>query len=245
MAAPTIFDACSLFGPWPQREDLALQSLLGVMGQSGIARSVALSTKGIFYDFRAGNDATFEAARANAGQLLPCATLDPRAYPACLQEAERCAAQGVRLFRFFPYTQGWPIKLFPFRELLQKCDALGVTVAVEVSRAGDATDLADAVAFTNAPLLLAGVVPENLGEALSVLRSSPKFYLETTQLLAPGALEAVVTEVPEGGDRLVFASYSPLRYLSAALGPILASGLSPDQKAAILGGNLRRLITKS
>ncbi|HEX8463000.1 MAG TPA: amidohydrolase family protein, partial [Abditibacterium sp.] len=244
MAAPSIFDACALFGPWPQHEDLALQNLLDVMGQSNIARSVALSTAGIFYDFRAGNAATFEAARAHAQQILPAATLDPRAYPACLEEAKRCAAQGVRLFRFFPYSQGWPLKFAPFRELLQLCNELNVTVAVEVSRAGDATELADAVAFTAAPLLLAGVAPRNLGEALAVTRSSPKFHLETTQLLAPGSLESIVAEVPDGADRLIFASYSPLRYLSAALGPVLASTLSPDQKTAVLGGNLKRLLTK-
>jgi predicted TIM-barrel fold metal-dependent hydrolase len=243
MAAPTIFDACALFGPWPGREELTLPTLLGVMGQSGIARSVAMSTTGIFYDFRAGNGATFEAARSHASQLLPTATLDPRAYPDCLAEAEKCAAQGVRFIRFFPATQGWPLRLLPFRELLHKCDELGLTVAVEVSRPGDATELADSLAFTNAPLLLAGVSSENLGEALAILRSSPKFHLETTRLLAPGAFERIASDVPEGADRLVFASYSPLRYLSAALGPILASGLTPDQKAAVLGGNLKRLLT--
>lgn len=244
MAAPTIFDACALFGPWPQREDLALQSLLDAMGQN-VARSVALSTTGIFYDFRAGNAATFEAARSNPSQLLPTATLDPRAYPACLSEAEKCIAQGVRFARFFPHTQGWPLKLAPFRELLQRCDTLGITVAVEVARPGDATELADALAFSNAPVLLAGVGSENLGEALAVLRSSPKFHLETARLLAPGALESVANEVENGADRLIFASYSPLRYLSAALGPVLASGLSSDQKAAALGGNLKRIIARS
>ncbi len=244
MAAPTIFDACSLFGPWPGHEDLPLSTLLEVMGQSNIARSVAMSTTGIFYDFRSGNQATFEAARANGGQILPAATLDPRAYPDCLAEAEKCAAQGVRLIRFFPASQGWPLRFQPFRELLHRCDELGLVVAVEVSRAGDATELADAVAFTAAPLLLAGMASENLGEALAILRLSPKFHLETTRLLAPGALERVAADVENGADRLIFASYSPLRYLSAALGPVLASGLSTDQKTAVLGGNLKRLLSK-
>ncbi len=244
MAAPTLFDACSLFGPWPGREELPLATLIEVMGQSQIARSVAMSTTGIYYDFRAGNQATFDAVRANPSQLLPAATLDPRAYPDCLSEAEKCAAQGVRLIRFFPASQGWPLRFQPFRELLHKCDELGLVVAVEVSRAGDATELADAVAFTAAPLLLAGVASPDLGEALAVLRSAPKYHLETTRLLAPGALERVASAVENGADRLIFASYSPLRYLSAALGPVLASALTPDQKTAVLGGNLKRILTK-
>ena len=244
MAAPPIFDACALFGPWPRHDDLALPDLLTLMGSGNIARSLALSTTGIFYDFRAGNAQTLDAARANPGQLLPTATLDPRAYPACLSEAEACARGGLRLIRFFPSHQGWPIRFAPFRELLAKCDSLNLTVAVAVSGAGDITELADAVAFTQAPLLLAGVESQHLGEALAVMRTSPKFHLETTHLSAPGALESVAANVPGGAEKLVFASYSPLRYLSSALGPVLASGLTAEQKALVLAGNLQRLLTK-
>ena len=245
MAAFPIFDACTLFGPWPRHADeLSLENLLGAMATNNITRSMALSTTAIFYDFRAGNTGTLEAARQNSGKLLPVATLDPRAYPACLQEAETRAGEGFRLFRFYPDRQGWPIGFAPFRELLQKCDSLGVTVAVNLSQPGAITDLADAVTFTQAPLLLAGVTSQTLGEAIAVMRGGAKFHIETTHLTAPGALEAIVEAVPNGADRLIFSSQSPLRYLSAALGPVLASALSQDQKAAVLGGNLKRLVTK-
>ena len=245
MASIPIFDGCTLFGPWPQHAaDLSVETLLAGMTKHGIVRSLATSTTGIFYDYRQGNVETLEAARAHPGQLFPVATLDARAYPECLQEAEARAGEGFRLFRFFPERQNWTLRFAPFRELLQKCDALGVPVAVTMSRAGDITALADEVAFTSAPLLLAGVTPANLGEALAVMKSDTKFYLETAALLAPGALEAVCQSVPDGAQRLVFASYSPLRYLSAALGPVLASSLSEDDKALVLGGNLKRLLTK-
>lgn len=244
MAIP-IFDACTLFGPWPQHEvDLSVESLLANMASSGITRSLATATIGIFHDYRQGNIETLQAAKAHPQQLFPVATLDPRAYPECLDEAEARAGEGFRLFRFFPERQCWPLRFAPFQELLQKCDSLGIPVAVTVGDAGDISALAGEVTFTQAPLLLAGVTPSNLGEALAVMKSDTKFYLETTALLSPGALEAVRDIVPSGAERLVFASYSPLRYLSTALGPVLASGLSEDDKALVLGGNLRRLLTK-
>lgn len=245
MATLPIFDACTFFGPWPQHPaDLAVESLLQVMAQNGIARSLATATTGIFYDYRQGNTETLEAAQAHPQQLFPVATLDPRAYPEALEEAEARAQEGFRLFRFFPDRQCWPIRYAPFRELLQKCDTLGVPVAVTVARPGDCTALADEVAFTQAPLLLSGVTPDNLGEVLAVLRSDTKFHVETTHLLAPFALEKIRDSVPQGVERLVFASYSPLRYLSAALGPVLTSTLSDEHKGLVLGGNLRRLMTK-
>ena len=242
MAAITFFDACALFGPWPHHEDLLIEDVLGAMATNKIERALALCTTGITYDYRAGNAATLQACAANADTLMPVATLDPRAYPACVDEAQKCAEQGFKMIRFFPSRQGWPIAFAPFRELLHKCDALKIPVAVEVTQPGQATELADAVAFTQAPLLLAGVDSSNLGEAIAVLRSSPKFHLETTALLAPGALESVATHVPEGANRLIYASYSPLRYSSASLNVVRGAGVSNEDKAAIVGGNLNRLV---
>ncbi|HEX8833375.1 MAG TPA: amidohydrolase family protein, partial [Abditibacteriaceae bacterium] len=239
MANIPILDGCTLFGPWPQHPaDLAVESLLAVMAQNGVVRSLATATTGIFYDYRQGNAETLEAARKHPQQLFPVATLDPRVYPEALDEADARAAEGFRLFRFFPERQGWPLRYAPFRELLQKCDELKVPVAVTTSRPGDVTELADAVAFTAAPLLLAGVGPATLGEAIAIMKSDPKFYLETTALLSPGALEAVRDTVPDGIERLVFSSYSPLRYLSTALHPIMYSGLTEAEKTLVLGGNL-------
>ena len=242
MAAITFFDACALFGPWPQHEDLLIEDVLKAMAANKIERALALCTTGITYDFRAGNAATLETCGAHPDQLLPVATLDPRAYPQCLDEAENCASQGFKMIRFFPSRQGWPMQFAPFRELLIQCDALKIPVAVEVTQPGQATELADAVAFTQAPLLLAGVDSANLGEAIAVLRTSPKFHLETTGLLAPGALEAVAGGVPNGANRLVYASYSPLRYSSASLNVVRGAGVSNEHKAAIVGGNLNRLV---
>ena len=275
MAAPAIFDSCTLFGPWPRHAaDLSAEALLHGMAQNNITRSLVTSTTGIYYDYRQGNAETLALAKANAAQLFPVGTLDPRAYPECLEEAQTRAAEGFRLFRFFPSRQNWPIRFAPFRELLKKCDELNVPVAVEISKPGDCTELAEVTAEFKAPLLLAGVTPSLLGEVLAVMRADvlaqkslnailrrevgevmrsevtavmrtdPKFYLETTHLLAPNTFEMIRDAVPFGSSKLVFASYSPLRYLSASLAPILTSTISDDDKAAILGGNLKTLLTK-
>ena len=244
MAIP-ILDGCTLFGPWPQHPaDLAVETLAQVMAANGVVRSLALSTTGIFHDYRQGNEDTVAVCAANPQLLFPVATLDPRAYPEALDEATKRAGQGVRLFRFFPDRQDWPIRFAPFRELLQKCDELKIPVAVTTENAGNITDLAEAVSFTQSPLLLSGVGAANLGEAISVMRSDAKFYIETTALLQPGALEAICDLVPNGVERLVFSSYSPLRFLATALHPIIYSSLSEAEKALVLGGNLKRLLTK-
>ncbi|HVF85682.1 MAG TPA: amidohydrolase family protein [Abditibacteriaceae bacterium] len=245
MANFSILDACTLFGPWPQHAaDLSVETLLSGMKNNGIVRSLATSTIGIFHDYRQGNVETIEVARQYPQQLFPVATLDPRAFPECLGEAEQRAGEGFRLFRFFPQRQGWPLHFAPFREALKTCEQLNVPIAVTTAHAGEMTDLSEMVKSLQTPILLAGVDSSLLGEAIAVMRDNPKIYLETAGLLAPGALEAVREGVPGGIERLVFASYSPLRYLSSAIGPILASALSDDEKALVLGGNLKQLLTK-
>ena len=243
MSTFPVFDSCTVFGPWPGRStDLSVKTLLKVMSSNNIARSLTTASSAIFYDFRQGNTETLEAAKAHPQQLYPVGTLDPRAYPACIEEAEKRAAEGFRLFRFFPSFQKWPINYAPFREVVRKCDELKIPIAVQVESAGECTELADLVAFTEAPLLLAGVRPQHLGEALAVMRTDAKFYLETTYLQGYSTFETVRDAIPHGIERIVFASFSPLRYLSAALGPVVTSKISEDEKALVLGGNLKRLL---
>lgn len=245
MAALTILDACTLFGPWPRHvADLPVETLLQGMAQNKISHSLVTATSGIFYDYRQGNDETLAVAKDHSSQLFPVATLDPRAYPECLEEVQTRAREGFRFFRFFPVRQDWPLHFAPFHELLQACDAAGVPVAVTVSQAGDCTALAEAVSSLKVPVLLAGVTSRLLPEVLSVMRSETKFYVETTRLFSPGTFETIRDQVPQGAERLVFASYAPLHYLSVALAPVLTSSLSNEEKAAVLGGNLKRLLAQ-
>lgn len=245
MAALAIFDACTLFGPWPRHvADLSVETLLQGMAQNKITHSLITATSGIFYDYRQGNSETLAVAKANSSQLFPVATLDPRAYPECLEEVDSRAAEGFRLFRFFPDRQEWPIRYAPFQECLKKCESVSIPIAVEIAQAGDCTALAEATASLKTPVLLAGVTSRLLPEALAVMREDSKFYVETTHLLSPGTFETIRDTVPQGAERLVFASYAPLRYLSVSLAPILTSTLSNEDKAAALGGNLRRLLSK-
>ena len=98
-----IFDACTLFGPWPQHSaDLSVEVLLQVMGQNNIARSLATATSGIFYDYRQGNTETLDAAKAHPQHIYPVATLDPRAYPECIERSRSARGRRLSFVSLFP-----------------------------------------------------------------------------------------------------------------------------------------------
>ena len=235
-----IIDANCVFGFWPHRKaDVAISALIQTAQSHGIARSIALSTTGIFHDFRIGNDETLAAVQANPQALFPVATIDPRQHLDCAAEIELRAGQGFRLVRFFPEYQGWPLVFAPFREVLSKLEEKKINSMVSVSGLGQATQLSDMVALNQTPLILSGVTYSNLGEVIAIMKSDPKIHLETHRLNSPDAFEVLAAEV--GCDRLVFGSYSPLKYVSSALQPVLMASLTDEQKAAILSGNIRRL----
>jgi hypothetical protein len=245
MANIPILDGCTLFGPWPQHAaDLSVESLLATMAHNGIVRSMATATTGIFYDYRQGNAETLVSPSSIRNSCFPSRRSIRALIPNACRKPKRVLPRAFACSAFFRNARAGRCAFAPFRDLLQKCDELGVLVAVTTAHAGDITAIADEVAFTRAPLLLAGVTSRHLGEALSVMKNDPKFYMETTGLLAPGALESVCECIDKGAERLIFASYSPLRYLSTALAPVLSAALSDEDKTLILGGNLKRLLTK-
>ncbi len=237
-----IIDANCIFGFWPlRRAEVTLPTLIQTAQAAGVARCIALSTTGLFYDYRAGNEETLAAAQANAQTLFPVATIDPRQQLDLLAEIDKRAGQGFRLFRFFPNLQEWPLTFAPFRQALAKLDEMRIPAMIDIAAAGQATQIADLVTLHSTPIIFAGVNHANLGEAIAVARSDAKVHLETHALDSPDALELLAAEV--GVERLIFGSGAPLRFLSSALLPVLAAPLNDEQKAAVLGGNIRRLFT--
>src|SRR2546428_11001102 len=108
-----ILDLNTLFGFWPRgRVELSVEVLVGVMRARQVARSVAFSTKALFYDAAEGNDDTATVCAARP-ELIPAAVIDPRRYPQCVEEVRKRRQQGFRVFRFFPDVHDYPLDYAP------------------------------------------------------------------------------------------------------------------------------------
>jgi predicted TIM-barrel fold metal-dependent hydrolase len=196
------------------------------------------------YDARAGNDQTLALCEAHA-QLYPIAVVDPRLWPDCLAEVERCAELGFVGFRLAREFQGWAIAQQSLVHVLRAICRTGLPVAVHVPAAGDATALLQMAGGWDLPVILAGVGYSTLAESLAVLTDAPNFYLEAHRLTCPGQVETTVSRrgrrAAVGAERLLFASWAPLHDQRPSLDMVRVSELEPAQQAAILGGNARRL----
>jgi predicted TIM-barrel fold metal-dependent hydrolase len=234
-----IIDAGTFFGVRPSTDlDLSSETLLALLARNSVASALTCSLTGLQYDAQEGNDRTL-ALCAEHPQLYPVAVVDPRVWPGCLAEVERCAGLGFVAYRLAREFQGWAIAQQSALHVLRAIAQTGLPVTVHVPAAGDATALLNMVGGWELRVILAGVGYSTLAESLAVLADAPNFCLEAHRLTCPGQLETTAAAV--GVRRLLFASWAPLHQQRPSLDVVRVSKLDPTAQAAILANNARRL----
>lgn len=237
-----IVDVNTLFGFWPWRNlDTSIASLLDRMDKAGVGRAVTCSTRGILYDFKEGNDETFEACRNSAERLIPAATINPSSYFGVREEVERVANMGFRLVRFFPHEQEWTISqrhCVKLLEQLAKTDLIlmlpsteGITTIAGVTRG-----------MPNTVVIETLRAYPHLAELIAVAQENPRLYIELHSVGCADYVELLCREV--GPERLLFGSAAPAHCISAASLPIIHASISEKAKRQILSENALHLLER-
>ena len=234
-----VLDVATFYGVRPSTDhDLSSETLLRVMDRNHVSEALTCSLQAIQYDAAAGNDQTLALCQVHS-QLHPVAVVDPRRWPDCLSEVERCASLGFVGFRLLREFQGWAIATQSLRHLLRAIRDTGLPVTVHVPGAGDATALLERVVSLDLDVILAGVGYSTLAEALAVLIDAPRMSIEAHRLTCPGQVEVMVEQV--GAERMIFGSWAPMHAQRPSIDMVLGAEIDERDKAAILGGNARRL----
>ena len=235
-----IIDVNTMFGPMPAgAADLSVDELVGLMGKHGVKAACTLSTIGLLMDHNAGNSAT-KAACGEASNLLPVATVNPQTFFGADGPFSRFKADGFKLVRLFPEAQGWDPGYAPMVVLAKRLEVEGLPLMVEVSRPGDATRLVQALVSHPASLILAGVDDKMVAEAIALMRSHARIFVETSRLIAVGAIRQIVESI--GAERVLYGSGAPLQPMASVLGVLRHAGLTDEQRSQVLGGNARSLL---
>lgn len=237
------YDVNTIFGLWPRREvDTNLLSLLRLARRAGIASLCSLSTRGIFYDARAGNSETLAAARRHSS-IIPVATFDLRDPPPFEVELHKLKKQGFKLVRVFREYQGWPIEYRPFQDLLRALAQVRLPLYVTISNMGELTCLDKNLWTCAFPLIVGGVnasFAPLFAEAIAVASSREHIYFETSRFDSVDAYELFAEKL--GATRLLFGSGAPLYYPQSALNALTKSTLNPKDRELILHKNLQRIL---
>jgi predicted TIM-barrel fold metal-dependent hydrolase len=221
-----------------EKLDLSADTLLRVLAHNGVAEALTCSLKAIQFNFAAGNNETWALCQTHPN-LHPVAVVDPRQYPDCLAEVERCAAKGFVAFRLWREYQGWAIASQSFKHLLRAISRTGKPTIVHTPAAGDATALLDIAGEWDLAVVLASITYSTMAEALAVMVDAPRFYLEAHRVALPGEVEVMVEAV--GAERIMFGSWAPLFSQRPSMDMVLESEIGLQDQARILSGNARRV----
>lgn len=235
-----IIDANTTIGIHPKhRLEMSVESLVKEMDKHNIAAGLTISNVAIFHDSQTGNQITLESMKIS-NRLVPVATVNPKTYFRSPADMQAIKAQGFRIFRFFPIEQEWEISSAAFKEVLKQLSPLNIPFQIDASNSGEPTMIGNAVAGYPAPVILCGVSLDVLSETLAVAADSSNIMIETHELHVPGGLELIAERI--GTERIIFGSGAPRRSIASSLRHILNSGLSDQDKALILGGNIKRVL---
>lgn len=219
--------------------DMSAEALLRAERAQAVSHVMAYSLKARAYDAREGNDDALRAARDHE-ELLPVASVDPRAGYRFEDEIERVAKLGFAALRVFPEMQGWSVDSALFARIVDACAEHDMPLMVSAKTPGVASQAVRVAKNTPSALILLGAGYGVLGEALSAAANRQNTLISTSQFITPGVVEIAAEMV--GVDNLVVGTYAPEFCIRPAVNMILGSELSPDDQAKVLAGNMHAVI---
>lgn len=220
-------------------EDASLERLISAEKGESVDYVMAYSLTARAYDACIGNDMTLKASRDH-GEVLPLATVDPRAYYGVEDEIARVAGLGFVGLRVFPELQGWSLDSLLFSRIIECCQMHELPLFVSADSPGKASAIARAAAKSSCKIVLLNANYAVQAEALTALEMQPNLYLGTRFFCTPGAYEEAVARL--GAERFVVGTDAPACGIRESLSSVIRSRLADKDKAAILGGNTLRLI---
>ncbi len=238
-----IIDINSLFGPLPSASaDLTVETLLELLQKHQVGKACALSTLGILLDPIVGNAVT-RATCVEYPELIPVATINPLRFFGDASPILKLLSEGFRMIRFFPDLQRWPIVFTPFAEVIRILHEISLPIMVDVSSPGDITNLSSVMEEYPGAVALSGVSITTLAEAVSTLRKQQNWFLETSRLLAPGAIRAAADNI--GADRILFGTRAPELPVASSLRALEFAGLSEKYQEQIVSSNAVNFLSLS
>ena len=231
-----IIDINTVYGPYTGTDSGELEQRLA---EGGAEKAVTLCSYGIYYSYRDGNARTLKAC-SGSQLLLPAATVDPRGFFGQKELLPKLKEAGFRLLRFFPDLQEWDAEHLVFEELLALNAEVRLPVMISVTGPGQITRVFRTASRLDYPVILQGVDHLHLAEAISAVRRSSGFMVETSGLSMPATLELLHSSI--GADRILFGSGACERSVSIARDFVLTAHIPDGDKEKIFYANSASLL---
>lgn len=215
-------------------------ALLDRLARCGAVRALALSFRGIYFDWREGNAET-EAACARHAALLPAATVNMLAYDAAAGIMADFKARGFKAVALFAHAQGWSYADYVFQVAARQAAAAGLPIQVALRTREDlaavARNAGDAAVMVR---WMKGGGYNTVPDMIAVAPDCPRFVFDVGTVSQSGGIERLVERI--GADRLYVASNTPLTLERTSYFMLRSARLPDDDRRAIESGTLARVL---
>lgn len=215
--------------------------LLDRLRRCGAVKALALSFRGVHFDWREGNAETLDVAARHPDVILPMATVNMLAFDVGAGLMTDFKQAGFKALALFAHPQGWSYGDYVFKAALGEASRASLPVQVGLKTREDLAKVAANAG--NATVLvrwMRGSGYNTLPDVLAVARDCPQFVFDVGTISQSGGLERLVERV--GADRLYLASNMPLALERAAYFMLRAARLSDADRRAIESGTLARIL---
>ena len=245
------FDCYAAIGPLPQRDPWSIwtaEQILAALRRCYIDAALVYSPLAHAVHPQVGNPLISEIC-AKEPCLYPCwvgmpaATGEvspPKKFVAEMDQA------GVNALKLFPRYHTYPVDSLHTRELLEALEDAGKLVIFDAGQYGDAVQISwpeiawVCEAFPHLHVLLHGVRWEATRTLAPMMDRYENLYIEFSNYQGNRMLEFYCQRI--GSNRLLFGSELPAKSPGAARSYIDYAEISAEEKKAIAGGNLLRLL---
>lgn len=243
-------DINACFGHWPYWDlhHKSAEDLLGSMDRNGIDRAVVMSLRGLFIDWRQGNDETLATAKRHAGRLVPAATISPF-LGGTIDDVNRLADDRVRLIRLYPAFHNYALDGAFTDAVCRAAADRGMVVSIPTRPMMNwrfKTIAIEAIAaivdrHPRTTFLMSG--PNYLVEfqaLVLLMRRCRNVQYEISCVQGHNAVRSLAEQV--GAERLLFGTGAVLHYPACNVAKLDGADISAEQRRAIAWENAERLL---
>ncbi len=234
VTAARMFDEPGPVVPTTQEVDWSLDNLLRIIDEQHIDLALTYNLRGKLYEFVTGNHETWRAAQTHP-QLVPIATIDPCRHFDCLEEVDRCADRGFRIFRFFPDEQEWAIDSLPFLHICEALAEYGLAIMLPAGGWGQQSRIAELLCPLGVPVVAIGSTFTVVAESIAVAAAYDNFFCDTSAIHTVASIEGFAQAA--GAHKLMFGSNSPESYFESAHNLVDVAQVRDQEKSGIFGEN--------
>ncbi|MEU6718092.1 amidohydrolase family protein [Nonomuraea sp. NPDC046802] len=224
-------------------------SMVEVMDRCGVSLALISAHLGVQLDTTAGNEATAAAVSRHPDRFLGYLVVNPWQDP--IAELERWEGdQRFRGMKIHPDQHAYPLTGPRYNAVWDFARTTGVPVLTHTWAASAYNDLpmlgdvADRHPDVDIIAGHAGGMPSGYDAAIAVAARFPNVTLEICSSRGHGDyVRRMVDEV--GSGQVAFGSDFPFLDLRVSLGRVLFASLASDDLAAVLGGTMRKLLSKT